>query len=242
MPVIIVVVYASFLFSIFSSFVSGITSGAYNAALFSSGFLAAIIALGIVALIGYILFMIAMYKLSKYYSESGIFSNLLYALIIQIVGGVVAAVLVFAYIFSLVGSIQTYTYTSATPAIAQLLLPIILMILVNVAFLIVNGILYWRAFNKLAEKSGVDNFKTTGLLYLVGSILAFIGIGVIIQWIAWIFAAMGYQKMTPNPPPTAPYTSPYQATFTGPTKRCLSCGAENSPDSTYCVSCGRPLQ
>ena len=42
------------------------------------------------------------------------------------------------------------------------------MVVLGVAlvFGIVNAVLYMRAFNKLEEKSGVDNFGTAGLLLL----------------------------------------------------------------------------
>ena len=61
------------------------------------------------------------------------------------------------------------------------------------AFGIVNGLLYMRAFNKLKEKSGVDNFGTAGLLYLIGVFIP------LITWIAWIFAAMGFNKLKAAP-------------------------------------------
>jgi uncharacterized membrane protein len=73
-------------------------------------------------------------------------------------------------------------------------------------FAVVSGIFYMRAFNKLSEKSGVDNFKTAGLLYLIGAATAIIGIGALIQWIAWIFAAMGYSSLKPKEPLTSPST------------------------------------
>jgi hypothetical protein len=93
-----------------------------------------------------------------------------------------------------------------------------------------------RAFNKLKEKSGVDNFGTAGILFLVGSIVPIIG------WIAWIFAAMGFKKLkTTSPAPTGSYfTQPPLSTM--PMKRCPNCGAENTADALYCRSCGKSLQ
>jgi uncharacterized membrane protein len=55
-----------------------------------------------------------------------------------------------------------------------------------------------RAFNKLGEKSEVDNFKTAGLLYLLGGALAIVGIGALLSWIAWIFAFMGFRSLKPK--------------------------------------------
>jgi len=44
---------------------------------------------GVVELVGLILVMVALYDLAGHYSERGIFNNVLYGLIIGIVGGVV---------------------------------------------------------------------------------------------------------------------------------------------------------
>jgi hypothetical protein len=108
---------------------------------------------------------------------------------------------------------------------------------VGVVFAIVNGVLYMRAFNKLKEKSGVDNFGTAGILYLVGTIIPIVG------WIAWIFAAMAFNKLKPSStaPPTFSYPTQLPPTNMQ-TKRCPNCGAENHADALYCVSCSKPLQ
>ncbi len=243
-PVAAGIIYVSLLMSIFSTlsaFSTG-TTGFQNPLLFYNSTFAVIIALAAVALAGYVLFMIAMYQLSKYYCEPGIFRNLLYALIIQIVLGVVISVGMFGFTLSAVGrAVQTSTpTTSVTPVFLSIIILALVLVLVSVVIGIVCALLYKRAFDKLAEKSGVDNFKTTGLLYLIGTILTVIGVGVIIIWIAWIFAAMGYHKLAPatantyNPPAMAP-------PVTGATKRCPVCGAENAPDAVYCGNCGRQL-
>jgi hypothetical protein len=93
-----------------------------------------------------------------------------------------------------------------------------------------------RSFNKLKEKSGVDNFGTAGILYLVGSIVP------IVAWIAWIFAAMGFQKLKPAATaPNVSYSTQPQLN-TMPMKRCPNCGTENTADALYCRTCGKPLQ
>lgn len=95
-----------------------------------------------------------------------------------------------------------------------------------------------RAFNKLKEKSGVDNFGTAGLLMLIGVFIP------IITWIAWIFAAMGFNKLkaAPTPSPYVPYSVNPPLSTTTQIKRCPNCGAENLIDALYCSSCGKPLQ
>ena len=96
------------------------------------------------------------------------------------------------------------------------------------AFGIVNGVLYMRSFNKLKEKSGVDNFGTAGLLYLIGVFIP------IIAWIAWIFAAMGFNKLK-----AAPATHRML-----PTLPSLQCQAQRKPSvapTAEQITSGMPL-
>lgn len=196
----------------------------------------------ILALAGYILFLIAMHRLSQYYKEPSIFSNLLRALIIQIVSTVILGVIVVVMVLLAAGSVPIRSTTaSVQPLIITTFLAIIVASLVIFAISIYCAVLYKRSFDRLAEKSGVDNFKTTGLLYLIGAVLNIAGgIGAIIIWIAWIFAAMGYQKLQPLPPAPAPFVPPYEPGAVA-VKRCPTCGAENNPDALYCRNCGRLL-
>jgi uncharacterized membrane protein len=192
-------------------------------------------------LVGYILFLVAMHRLSQYYSERLIFSNLIRALIIQIVTAVIIAVVVFALLFIWSGSIAIGPNSTSTPsAVFSLLAVYAVAGIIGFVVSIYCSFLYKRSFDRLAEKSGVDNFRTTGLLYLIGTILNIAGVGSIIVWIGWIFAAMGYRKLQPLPTAPAPFVPPYQP---GPvvTKRCSACGADNSPDAVYCRNCGRPI-
>jgi uncharacterized membrane protein len=241
-PVIAGILYASLLISIFSA-ASAIPYGTigFNSLLFFNSAFLVIIALAVVALAGYILFMVSMYQLSKYYGEPAIFKNLLYALIIQVILGVVISVGIFAFTASAASRVMpTSTATSVSSTFLSIIILTLVLVLVSVVIGIVCALLYKRAFDNLAEKSGVDNFKTTGLLYLIGTILSVIGVGVIIIWIGWIFAAMGYHKLAPTN--TNTYTSPMvPASVVGTSKRCPVCGSENAPDAIYCGNCGNQL-
>ena len=247
-PIMVIAVFTLYA-SVLNSLLTSI-SGTETATTSSIGFLIAVLGIVIVgvvlAVVGYILFLIGMHRLSQYYNEPVIFKNLLKALIIQIIFAVVAVVFVFAFFFISSVSISTASTTTTAPSFALSILGVYAVaLIISLVVSIYCALLYKRSFDKLAEKSQVDTFKTTGLLYLIGTLLTIVGIGSIIIWIAWIFAAMGYHKMTPTAPATAPFTySPYpaQAPLTGQTKRCPNCGAENSPDAIYCQSCGRPLQ
>ena len=94
-----------------------------------------------------------------------------------------------------------------------------------------------RAFNKLKEKSGVDNFGTTGLLYLVGNIIPLVG------GIAWIFAYLGFRQLQPSSTTSPTMSYPTQSPPANiQTKRCPNCGTGNYGNASYCRTCGNPLE
>lgn len=240
---LVIALYAVLISSIFSSFSSVSGASTTSSVLFASVFPYLFIPIAAVSLAGLILFLIAMYRLSHHYNEKVIFKNPLNVLIIQIVSTAIAMVILFAVFFFTIGNITPTSTSTSVPvfnSLFNLLAPIAVVVIVMYIITIYCGLLYKRAFDKLAEKSGVDSFRTAGLLYLIGSIL-----GNLIIWIAWIFIAQGFKKLTPTQP--APQQSPYTTYQPNPenqtalTKRCPTCGAENSPDSLYCAHCGRQL-
>ncbi len=156
--------------------------------------------------------MVAMYNLSHYYNEPGIFKNVLYAFFLTIA----EVVVIFGiYLASFFLSIANIPQTAQNPptAFVQAMLSYVVVIAVLIVLVLVNGFLYMRAFNKLKEKSGVDSFGTAGILYLIGMIIP------LIAWIGWIFAAIGFQRLQPTQ--TSPISYPATATPTLYTSKTL---------------------
>jgi len=261
-PVLMIVTLVLFLFYLFASTVSSNSTGISpaNPAALSFEVEIFFILLGIAWFIGFVFFVIAMHQLSQYYGEPGIFRNTLYGFIVNIITSVVVTTIEIILIFTSIGRVSTGTGTSTstfaitTPAptippsvssfLTQFLVGFLAVLAVAFVLAIISGIFYMRGFNKLAEKSGVDNFKTAGLLYLIGVVTAFIGIGALIQWIAWIFAAMGYRSLKPKEPFTAPstYTLPQTTTPMIMQKTyCPYCGSGNIPNAIYCSTCGKQI-
>jgi uncharacterized membrane protein len=245
MPIIAIVavitLYVSLFSSIFSSIGTGITPTFSFFSVFG-GALIFLIAVGVVAFVGYILFLIAMHRLSQYYNEKAIFKNVLNALIIQIIFTSVLLAIMLVVIPTLAGNMALTSTTGVTSTLWSFIVIYLVVIAISIVVSIYCALLYKRAFYKLSEKSGVDNFRTMGLLYLIGTALSFVG-GSVIVWIAWIFAAMGFRKLAPALQATAPstYYMPNQAPQTNTTKPCPTCGAENSTDRRYCAHCGKQL-
>jgi len=220
MPVAIVVTMVFFLWSIIAS-IPAISTGSPtipNLSFFSVGFEAVLVVVGILTFTGIVLFVIAMHRLSRHYNEPGIFKNALYGFILNIVGSIAAAAIEFLFILRLMGGIpQTgivpvaVTPTPTIPPIATILTQLIFgfVAVLAVAFVlgIISAVFYMRAFNNLAEKSGVDNFKTAGLLYLLGTVLTIMLVGGLLVWIAWIFAATGFHSLKQKEPSTLSATT-----------------------------------
>jgi uncharacterized membrane protein len=201
----------------------------------------ALFAAGIIALI---LFFLSMHKLSNYYQEPAIFKKVLYGFVLTVLGSIITSVIIiigFATTLS-TDALNIITNGNFMDIITRFMIIYAATFIISMIFAIINGVLYWQAFNKLGEKSGVETFKTVGLLYLIGSIIP--GIGSIILWIAWIFAAQSYKRLQPQP-----INPPSDATTPTPTNTpsfdkiyCSYCGIENDTNSIYCKQCGKNIQ
>ncbi len=91
-PIVTVALYGFFLFSLISTITNAITGRGSTPIPSSLPFLSfgiiwiAFVAVGIISFVGLILFIVAMHQLSQYYNEPIIFRNIIYSLVISIVG------------------------------------------------------------------------------------------------------------------------------------------------------------
>ncbi|MCL1977064.1 MAG: DUF996 domain-containing protein [Candidatus Bathyarchaeota archaeon] len=213
----------------FSSFWSGFSTGVS-------------IAMGAVGVIALILFLLAMHRLSNYYKEPSIFKNVLYSFLITIVGSIIIIIITLGSITTLTNNILLAPNSTDPLAMAlQLMISIAAIIGAALIIGIIEAVLYWRAFTKLGEKSGVETFKTAGLLYLIGGVLQIVGVGAILVWIAWIFAARGYKQLQPQPVSSTSNYSPTTTSSNSGKIYCSYCGIENDTNGIYCKHCGKPL-
>jgi uncharacterized membrane protein len=241
-PIIAVSLYAAFFISLIGGLSSSITNGSVfpTSPVASLGLISlALGATGIITIIGFILFLITMYELSRYYNEPGIFKNIIYALITGIVGVVVIVAIVVALAF------VTFGNGLAAPSASSLGLSFIgLLIGVTIGSIvvaIVSAIFVMRAFNKLGDKSDVHSFNTAGILILIGAIIPVVGS--IISWIGMIFVLSGFFSLKPKPEVTSAYSStPNSPSVNQNVIKCPQCGAENSINAEFCWSCGKQLK
>ena len=221
--------------------------------------------IAISALVGLILFLVAMWGFSKDYKDPVIFNNALYAFISSLILGFLVGAVVIAFVLMNTGSLFPLLPGGGTPNVSELmerLLRYIVPVFPVISFLgIIPAAFNMRAFNRLSEKSNVALFRIVGLLGLAaaaasgalqviaatlillsdfsaGIIFTVSVVGSAISLAAWILAAKAFYSIKPSSTQTAPAPT---APPTVQMKSCPNCGAENSLDAAFCSRCGNKL-
>jgi uncharacterized membrane protein len=201
----------------------------------------------VLGIIGIILLLRGMKEFANYYQDNEIYQNSLTGVKYYIVALIALAIAGAGFV---VGFVINNFPTTLTFGIGNAI-----GLTVGIAFLIVTFVFYVLAashlrktFSTLAQKTGEHSFETAGTLLWVGSILTIIGVGVLLIFVAWIFAIIGFFTMK-SPQQEQPYTSqPFG--YTPPSEQstalqiqsyCSNCGAPLKPQSTYCSSCGKKV-
>ncbi len=218
---------------------------------------------GVLSFVGVILFLGAMYGLSKDYECSSIFNNALYGFLAVIVGAVLSGILAIVIIFSNIGNLANMFTSEIYPAIISYILPVFIA---GYLVALVQMLFYRRAFNRLAERSEVKLFKSVGLLLvvsaIVGVLFAIVFVSLIlgalasadIIWYlplasgvitcaAWIVATKAFLAIkVPARQGAQPVSSYSYVPPSGQVRYCRYCGAPNREEAAYCKSCGNKLQ
>ena len=227
---------------------------------------------GFLGLAGLILFMIAMKGFAAHYKDSGIFNNALYWILTSIIAGVVAVALSIAVLLSVLSSIigamtpftpaNPPTLSSVLDALRPLIVYFIPVGIVVFAIMVLSVVFIMRAFNRLADASGVRLFRTVGLLFLVGIaltgalgllavVLVFSGsiaisavlpltvVSGLVSFVTWILATIGFFRIRAPISQAFPQPTSQAVASGAQVKYCPRCGAENLADATYCTHCGQ---
>jgi uncharacterized membrane protein len=184
--------------------------------------------LDVVALIGFILVLVALHGLADYYKENGIFNNALYGFIAAIVG-VVAAVVAAIYVIFYTSILTDFLYkiypswdgswsslVGLTPNTSNIttsdLAPVIGAVFSVLAilwiFLIISAYFNRRSLKTLSTKANVGLFSTAGLVLIIGAFLTIIIIGLVLMWIAILLMAIAFFQIQPEQPPAPPAPPP----------------------------------
>ncbi len=234
-----------------------------NSAIFNAAITSISGVISVIALVGFILFFIAMYGISKVYNEHRIFDYVLYGIIIAIVAAIVATSVMFVFFFG--NFMSMYPNLQATEQITSAMIAFMSPFIVVFGFIgLINIVFDVLALNLLAAKSQVNLFKTAAKVFLTGAIVQIVaGIvfvfwasfntatvdayslvfvpGGVVQYIAWVILAKAFFKMPEPPTPIVSSSTGFSMQATGQIKSCPYCGAEISSDGVYCVRCGKKL-
>lgn len=215
--------------------------------------------LAFLSLIGFILFLVAMYGLSKDFQDPAIFNYVLYGLVAAIVIGVVVGGVAIFIVLSRLGNLTPGMLPSIGTQFFEDYFESVLPVFLVSSFLgLLPALFNMWAFNHLANRSEVRMFRTVGLLGVVASAVTialwFVGAALFyagtialrnifvfsivdsaISLAAWVLAAKAFHSITvPSGQAAAA-----QATQAGQAKYCPYCGAPNTWEAEYCVRCGR---
>jgi uncharacterized membrane protein len=169
-----------------------------------------------VSIVGFILMVIAVKYISEAVGDRGIYDNMLYFVIIAIIGSVVAFLFVFvAFLpfltisgFPPVGDPIDITDPLAIFAILSVLIGLAIAWILS----IVAAVFLRKSFNSISARLGVGLFGTSALLYLIGAILLIVIVGFFLIFVAEILMIIAFfsipeQQAAPamaQPPPAAP--------------------------------------
>jgi len=142
-----------------------------------------------------ILLLISHYNFSKVYAAPSIFKNALTGTIVMIAGNILGFVLIGIGVglaaFTASDGFDASQLQEIYAVVFQSGLAIFGAILL-IASAIIGYYFIFQSLKELAATSGVNLFRTAGLLYFIGAIASIIIIGGIVVFVAWILHIVAY--------------------------------------------------
>jgi uncharacterized membrane protein len=130
---------------------------------------------------GFVMVVIAVYKLSELVGQKEIFRNYL-------IGIILSSVMLLIVIFG----VGTTIFLSLRAGLAGLGAGIALAILLTWILSIISAYFIKKSFEKIGQVTEVDTFKTAGKLYFFGNILSVILVGLVISLVATIMQIVAF--------------------------------------------------
>ena len=154
---------------------------------------------GVLTIVGLIMVFIAVKYISEEAKEENIFTNYLMYFVFSLVAIIAALAIIFA---SIGGNILNFgkiaqemaeeAWQGSTEGIIKFLAGIIVALIVAWILMILASIYLRKSYNRIADYSKVNLFRTTGMLYFIGAITLIIFIGFIILLIAKILEIVSF--------------------------------------------------
>ncbi len=162
---------------------------------------------GIVLLVvGLVLMLFAVKNIADIVGDQAIFSNMMYSVILAIIGPIIATVVLLAAAASFFSA-----FSGSAPGITT----IPSGFWAALGFVILAGVILWvcilvstvfvkKSYDTIATKLRVDMFRTTGLLFLIGAATLIVLVGFVILFIAAILQIVAFFSIPEQLPSQAP--------------------------------------
>jgi uncharacterized membrane protein len=155
----------------------------------------------VLAIVGFILTLVAIKYISDALKDRSIFNNMLIAVILAIVGVAVGAVFVFASVFRFIGmgyfneNFMGQNFNQSTVPMGDLvsfITTILIGLLVIWVFYLISAVFLRRSYRSIAAKLNVGMFSTAALLYIIGAALTIVLVGFILIFVAQILLIVAF--------------------------------------------------
>ncbi len=149
----------------------------------------------ILFLIGIVLVILAVSKISKEANDKKIFSNYLINIIPNVVIVVVVVVIAAMTILNQLPDLENIgemEQEEILDVIAPLIAPLLIIFIISYVGSVIAAYFLKKSYEGIKERTGVDMFGTVGWMYLIGALLTIILVGVLILFIARIMEIVAY--------------------------------------------------
>lgn len=204
----------------------------------------------VVSIVGIVLLFVAVKYIADETKDHDIFKNYLYSFILNIIAVIAFSSVLILSIFSLglnfsnfnpqqftdITYFQGFISESYSPPIGSLI-GCGLAILVGYILIILGALFLRKSFDGIANRTKVDLFKTTGIVYLIGAITTIFIIGFFILLIAIILEIASFFSL----PDSLSKTKDEKKTIDSQ-RRCPKCGRIIPEDAKYCPYCSNKFE
>jgi uncharacterized membrane protein len=162
----------------------------------------------VLALVGFILMLIAIKYVSDAVADPSIFRNMIISVVLAVAGLIVGVVVILASVVNFFG-LTAFSggfasmppITPTTGGIVGLVVGLVAGLAVIWILLTVSAIFARMSYNSMASKLGVSMFRTAGLLYLIGAATIIILVGFLILFEAIILSIVAFFSVPDQLPP-----------------------------------------
>jgi len=169
----------------------------------------------VLAIVGLVLVLVAFKYASDILGDPKIFNNVLYSVILGIIGLVVGVVVVVATVFQAIGMgylSSSFAYTGPTSVTSGDIMGMLGTILVGLVAIwvcfVVSSIFLRRGYGELGRRLNVGLFGMGALLYLIGAVLVIILVGFLLILVADIIFIVAFFSINTQLPPSTPMAQP----------------------------------